>query len=251
MYKSTTISAQLLVLADRLGFGKICSEEKADKRYRHFTARTQFYAMMIAQLTKQKGLRTTETSISFVTRNKSNIEYEVISSDQKEKTDGNFTIKKDEIIRMRIGQSKKNPTYVTLRQVISSDNETGKVISLLTNMFDSAPLEIASIYKKRWEVELFFKSIKQNLHVKRFYGQSENAVKTQIWIALIVHLLFLILKAETRQDNRTFSSFCSEISVVLFKHRSLEKWFSRDYEKSPPKLPPDKDSLWLFDELVA
>ena len=396
MYKSTTISAQLLVLADRLGFGKICSEEKADKRYRHFTARTQFYAMMIAQLTKQKGLRTieetiesdndlyhagiksnvtrtnlahanekrpsevfqkfyfhllehykflcgrgsrkveknlklidattislnmndfswakfrstkgglkintrfdydmecadylfitnankhenstlgqmrltendiavfdrgyfnkrqflefTESSISFVTRNKSNIEYEVISSDQKEKTDGNFTIKKDEIIRMRIGQSKKNPTYVTLRQVISSDNETGKVISLLTNMFDSAPLEIASIYKKRWEVELFFKSIKQNLHVKRFYGQSENAVKTQIWIALIVHLLFLILKAETRQDNRTFSSFCSEISVVLFKHRSLEKWFSRDYEKSPPKLPPDKDSLWLFDELVA
>ena len=200
---------------------------------------------------KRQFLEFTESSISFVTRNKSNIEYEVISSDQKEKTDGNFTIKKDEIIRMRIGQSKKNPTYVTLRQVISSDNETGKVISLLTNMFDSAPLEIASIYKKRWEVELFFKSIKQNLHVKRFYGQSENAVKTQIWIALIVHLLFLILKAETRQDNRTFSSFCSEISVVLFKHRSLEKWFSRDYEKSPPKLPPDKDSLWLFDELVA
>ena len=93
--------------------------------------------------------------------------------------------------------------------------------------------------------------IKQNLRIKRFYGQSENSVKTQVWIALIVHLLFLILKAETGQNNRTFSSFCSEISVVLFKHRNLEKWFARDYEKSPPKLLYDKNSLWLFDDLVS
>ena len=381
MYDSITVSAQLLVLADRLGFGKICSRENADKRYRHFTARTQLYTMMIAQLTGQKGLRTleetiasdndlyhagvsthitrtnlahanekrpcgifhlvehykflcgrgsrkemknlklidamtislnmndfgwakfrsmkggikintrfdydldcadylfitnanrhenstlgqmrltendiavfdrgyfnkkqflelTESSISFVTRNKLNVDYEVISSDKKEKSDDRFSIRRDEIIRMKIGNSKKTPTYVTLRQVVSGDNETGKEISLLTNMFGTNPLEIAAIYKKRWEVELFFKMIKQNLRIKRFYGQSENAVKTQVWIALIVHLLFLILKAETRQDNRTFSSFCSEISVVLFKHRNLEKWFARDYEKSPPKLPPDKN----------
>ena len=396
MYNSITILAQLLALADRLGFGKICNEENADKRYRHFTARTQLYAMMVAQLTEQKGLRTieetiasdndlyhagvsthitrtnlahanekrscevfrkfyfhllghykflcgrgsrkemknlklidattislnmndfswakfrstkggikintrfdydldcadylfitnankhenstlgqmrltendiavfdrgyfnkrqflelTESSISFVTRNKSNIEYEVISSERKEKSDDSFTISRDEIIRMKIGNSKKNPTYVTLRQMVSCDNETGKEIMLLTNLFDTDPLEIAAIYKKRWEVELYFKKIKQNLRVKRFYGQSENAVKTQIWIALTVHLLFLILKAETRQNNRTFSSFCSEISVVLFKHRSLEKWFARDYEKSPPKLIPDKNSLWLFDDLAG
>ena len=396
MYKSITISAQLLVLADRLGFGKICSEANADKRYRHFTARTQLYAMMIAQLTGQKGLRTieetiasdndlyhagvssritrtnlahanemrpcevfqkfyfhliehykflcgrgsrkevknlklidattislnmndfgwakfrktkggikintrfdydldcadylfitnankhenstlgqmrltendiavfdrgyfnkkqflelTESSISFVTRNKSNVEYEVISSDKKEKSNDCFTVKRDETIRMKIGSSKKNSSYVTLRQVISRDNETGKEIALLTNMFGTDPLEIAAMYKKRWEVELYFKNMKQNLHIKRFYGQSENAVKTQIWIALIVHLLFLILKAEARQNSRTFSSFCSEISVVLFKHRNLEKWFARDYEKSAPKLPPDKNSLWLFDGLAA
>lgn len=396
MYNSITISAQLLALADRLGFGKICNEENTDKRYRHFTARTQLYAMMIAQLTEQKGLRTieetiasdndlyhagvsshitrtnlahanekrpcgifqkfyfhliehykflcgrgsrkemknlkridattislnmndfswakfrktkggikintrfdydldcadylfitnankhenstlgqmrltendiavfdrgyfnksqflelAESAISFVTRNKSNIEYEVISSDKKEKSDDSFTIRRDEIIRMKIGNSKKNPVYVILRQVVSRDNETGKEIALLTNLFDTASLEIAAIYKKRWEVELYFKKIKQNLRVKRFYGQSKNAVKTQIWIALIVHLLFLILKAETRQNNRTFSSFCSEISVVLFKHRNLEKWFARDYEKSPHKLLPDKNSLWLFDDLVS
>ena len=64
MYNSITISAQLLALADRLGFGKICKEENADKRYRHFMARTQLYAMMIAQLTEQKGLRTIEETIA-------------------------------------------------------------------------------------------------------------------------------------------------------------------------------------------
>ena len=392
MYKSTTISAQLLWLADRLGFEKICSEEKADKRYRHFTARTQLYAMMIAQLTNQKGLRSienaiasdndlyhagiksnitrtnlahanesrssevfrkfyfhlfehykllcgrgsrkeekslklidattislnlndfkwakfrrtkggikintrfdynmecadyifitnankhenstlndmrltgndiavfdrgyfnkrhfldfTESAISFVTRNKKNVEYEVLSSVTEEKANDDFTIRHDEKIRMKIGNSKKNPDYVTLRQIVSRDNKTGKEIALLTNMLDTDPLEIAAIYRKRWEVELFFKMIKQNLRVKRFYGQSENAVKTQIWIALIVHLLFLILKAQTRNEKRTFSSFCSEISVVLFKHRNLEKWFTRDYEKSPPKPMPPNDGPLLFD----
>ena len=200
---------------------------------------------------KRQLLELTESSISFVTRNKSNIEYEVISSDKKEKSDDSFTIRRDEIIRMKIGNSKMNPVYVTLRQVVSRDNETGKEITLMTNMFDTAPLGITAIYKKRWEVDLYFKKIKQNLRVKRFYGQSENAVKTQIWIALIVHLLFLILKADTRQNNRTFSSFCSEISEVLFKHRNLEKWFARDYEKFPPKHLPDKNSLWLFDDLAG
>ncbi len=118
-------------------------------------------------------------------------------------------------------------------------------------MFDADHLEIASIYKKHWEVEPFFKMIKQNLRVKRFYGQNENAVKTEIWIALIIHLLFLILKARTRNGKRTFSSFCSEISVVLFKHRKLERWFNGDNEKSPPRPMPNEQSLWLFDEMVS
>ena len=148
---------------------------------------------------------------------------------------------------MKIGHSKKDPAYITFRQILSYDNETKKEITLLTNMFDADPFEIASIYKKRWKIELFFKMIKQCLKVKRFYGQSENAVKTQIWIALIIHLLFLILKAMNRESKRTFTSFCSEISVVLFKHRKLEKWFVGDYEKSPPKYVPDKNTLWLFD----
>lgn len=200
---------------------------------------------------KRQFLEFTNSAISFVTRNKKNVEYETLSSDTDVKSDENFTVKRDEIIRMQIGHSDKEPVYVTLRQVVSCDNETKKEIYLLTNVFDMDSLEIAAIYKKRWEVELFFKMIKQNLKVKRFYGQSENAVKTQIWIALIVHLLFLILKALTGNEKRTFSSFCSEIPVVLFKHRNLEKWFSGDHEKSPPKPMPAEQSLWLFDEMAS
>ncbi len=281
MYKSTTISGQLLGLADRLGFGEICREEKADYRYRSFTARTQLYAMMVAQLTNQKGLRSIENTIasdndlyhtgiranvtrtnfahanenrpsgvfqkillssSFVTMNKKNIEYEVLSSDSEEKSDANFTIIRDEKILMGTGQKDEHHASVTLRQIVSRDRNTGKEIQILTNMFDADPLEVAAIYKKRWTVELFFKMIKQNLRVKRFYGQSETAVKTQIWIALIVHLLFLILKAMNGNAKRTFSSFCSEISVVLFRHRNLDKWFSGDYEKLPPPAPSDNNS---------
>lgn len=200
---------------------------------------------------KRQFLEFTESSISFVTRNKRSIAYEAISSEMEGRRDDSFTIIRDEKIRMETGRTKKNPEYVTLRQIISRDNETGKEIVLLTNMFDADPLEIAAIYKKRWTVELFFKMIKQNLRVKRFYGQSETAVKTQIWIALIVHLLFLILKAMNGSMKRTFSSFCSEISVVLFRHRSLNKWFSGDYEKASSPPLPDNTSLWLFDVMLS
>lgn len=70
----------------------------------------------------------------------------------------------------------------------------------------------------------------------------------RLWI---VHMLFLILKAMNGEKKRTFSSFRSEISVVLFKHRNLDKWFCHDYEKSPQKLPPDKLTLWLFEDFAC
>ena len=69
------------------------------------------------------------------------------------------------------------------------------------------------------------------------------AVKSKIWIALTVHLLFLILKVMRGNAKRTFSSFCSEISIALFKHRKLSKWFSGDYEKVPTPALPDNNSL--------
>lgn len=81
-----------------------------------------------------------------------------------------------------------------LRRVKFKDPDTGKEITLLTNNFDLPPLIIAQLYKKRWQIELFFKWIKQNLHIESFYGQSENAVKLQVWVAICAYLLIALLK---------------------------------------------------------
>ena len=91
--------------------------------------------------------------------------------------------------------------------------------------------KIAEIYRKRWRIELFFKTIKQNLKIKRFYGTSENAVKTQIWIAMIVYLLYMLLKKSVGRVTKCFTHFISEISVSLFQRIDLKLWF---VGSSPP-----------------
>ncbi len=88
--------------------------------------------------------------------------------------------------------SKKCP--LKLRRIRSRDPETGKYIVILTNHFEWAPTTIAAIYKDRWQIEIFLKTIKQNLKIKKFFGTTKNAVMTQIWIALITHLILHYLK---------------------------------------------------------
>jgi hypothetical protein len=188
--------------------------------------------------------------ISFVTRMKSNIQYTIVKTYEVAiKKNKDFEILSDEKISCAV--SPQDTQIVVLRKIVSKDVESGKSITVLTNMFEMEAVEIADMYKKRWTIELFFKMIKQNLRIKTFYGRSENAVKTQIWIALITHLLFLILKAENTEATRTFSSFCSEIPVVLFKHRNLVKWFCFDFEKTPPPPKNDISGNWLFEELAS
>ncbi|MBR0099531.1 MAG: transposase, partial [Treponema sp.] len=105
-----------------------------------------------------------------------------------------------------------------LRKIVSVDEKTGKKITLLTNIFDMDSSEIAAIYRRRWRIELFFKSIKQNVKIKKFFGQSENAVKTQIWIAMIVYLLFAILTATMKGLPRNLDvsqDFCVRFSFLF------------------------------------
>jgi IS4 transposase len=121
----------------------------------------------------------------------------------------------------------------TLRKIIVVSPETGKRITLLTNNHNWSPVTIAAIYKDRWQIELFFKAIKQNLRIKRFYGNSKNAVMTQIWIALIVYLLFYILKQQSKNMNLSFTNFMSVIRTMLFHRRCLLDWLI------DPSHPPD------------
>jgi len=127
-----------------------------------------------------------------VTRLKTNSRYEVV---QEQPASG--PILADQIIRLN--SAKGQACYPEpLRRVHYRDPETGKEYVFLTNRLDLSALEVADLYRRRWQIELFFKWIKQNLKIKAFYGTSKNAVLIQIWTALIAYLLLLWVKFKTK-----------------------------------------------------
>ena len=162
----------------------------------------------------------------FVTRMKSNAVYTA----EKERTvKSDSHILQDEEICLT-----SYPGENRLRRIVSVDSESGKGITLLTNNLEWSSRTIARIYKERWQIELFFKAIKQSLKIKRFYGNSQNAVLTQIWIALIVYLLYYLIKMKARVVRFSFSMLMSILPTVLFQHRPLYDWISGT---SPPIIP--------------
>src|SRR5207248_6210240 len=100
------------------------------------------------------------------------------------------------------------------------DAERKRRLVFLTNNFALPALTIARLYKCRWQVELFFKWIKQHLRIKAFYGTSDNAVKTQVWIAISVYVLVAIVKKELRLE-RSLSDILQILSVTLFEKSSI------------------------------
>lgn len=142
-----------------------------------------------------------EQEAYFVTRAKDNMNYRVLQNPEHrlpeltEQARANGVLK-DQV--MCITGTKADDIPIELRLVTYRDPETGKIYEFLTNIFHLAALTIAQIYKARWEVEIFFKWIKQHLKIKTFLGTSENAVLTQIWIAMITYLLLAYLKYQTR-----------------------------------------------------
>lgn len=159
--------------------------------------------------------------IEFVTRLKENAKYKVV----EERPADSGSIIFDKIIEFTGAQTKKKCPHA-LRIIKSVDGKTGKSITVLTNILSLTAEYVAKMYRARWNIEIFFKTIKQNLRIKKFYGQSENAVKTQIWIALTVYLLYLKLKELCGNSKKSFTHFTCEIAVCLFERKDLFAWFS-------------------------
>ena len=158
----------------------------------------------------------TEKGISFVTRQKSNATYRVIERHEVIKSKG---LTSDQTIEFTGPvTSKKCP--VQLRRIGYRDPETGKHYVFLTNNFKLAAKTIAQIYKARWDVELFFKWIKQNLKIKTFVGTSKNAVMTQIWIALCVYLLLAFIKFQSG-IRKSAQQILRLLQLNLFEKRDL------------------------------
>ena len=162
----------------------------------------------------------------FVTRAKENLAYSVEKINKVHEDTG---VKKDEFIVMK-WQHGKRKYPVAFRRIEYVDAITKKELTFITNHLTIDAVNIARLYKERWKVELFFKWIKQNLKIKRFYGTSENAVKTQIWIAVCDYLLIAMLKKHLKIDA-SFNQILQVLSISLFEKCSIKELFIKEETK--------------------
>jgi Domain of unknown function (DUF4372)/Transposase DDE domain len=162
----------------------------------------------------------------FVTRAKSNLDAHRVYSAPADRTTGVIA---DQTIAL--DGSRTSLDYpVHLRRVRFHDTEKAKTLIFLTNHTALPALTICDLYKSRWQVELFFKWIKQNLRIKQFYGTSENAVKTQIWIAVSVYVLVAIVRKRLNLEAPLYT-LMQVISVTVFEKIEMKAAFSRSADK--------------------
>ena len=158
----------------------------------------------------------------FVTRIKTNTVFETVR-ELDLPNEENQDVLKDEIIRLTSNKALKTGiSEVELRLVHVYKEDGNKVIEIITNQLDWTARTIADLYKKRWDIELFFKAIKQNLQIKTFVGTSENAVKSQIYIALITYLLLQLIVRTIAKKKHAFSNFVEKIRICLSFYLTLD-----------------------------
>jgi hypothetical protein len=171
-----------------------------------------FYLMDRGYLDFERLYRLTLSSAFFVTRTKENV---LLQRRYSHLVDESTGVRSDQtVILTTIGSATVYPD--PLRRVSYVDSETNKRLVFLTNNFDLAALTIAQIYKSRWQVELFFRWIKQHLRIKAFYGNTENAVKIQIWIAVSVYVLVAIVRKRLGLEA-TLYQILQVLSITLFE----------------------------------
>jgi len=172
----------------------------------------------------------TQRDIRFVSRMKSNAGFEVVEALPVSDTG----VMEDQLIRLSSARGKKECPN-TLRRICFVRDEDGKMLTFITNDLIRTAGEIAALYKRRWQIELFFKWIKQNLKIKHFIGTSENAVRIQIVIAMIAYLL-LHMARKILPAKRSLQQLARLVSVNLMQRRSL-----LDLLADPP--PPIQQSV--------
>ena len=176
--------------------------------------------------------------VFFVTRLKDNAAFEVVEECEIPR---NRNIRADQLIRLTGAQAQADYPDL-LRRIVAWDAENEREIVLLTNLLEFGSTTIAAIYKERWQIELFFKALKQNLTVKTFVGTSENALRIQIWTALIALLLLKWLH-HLSKANWSLSILASMLRLNLFTYRDLTGWL--DNPKGTPPLIPAAEQLTL------
>jgi hypothetical protein len=199
-----------------------------------------FYVMDRGYVDFQRLYRFTTCSAFFVTRAKRGLDFTRRARRRVDKTTG---LRSDQTIVL-VGPKTSRLYPDPLRRVVFYDAENDRRFVFLTNNFTLPALTIAKLYKCRWQVELFFKWIKQNLHIKAFYGTSDNAVRIQVWIAISVYVLVAIVKRELGVE-RSLSEILQILSLTLFEKTPIFQALSGS--KLQDQEPPSSNQLNFFD----
>jgi hypothetical protein len=179
-------------------------------------------------------------SVWFVTRMKDNAIYEVVKNVfEASLSEGKFGVYREEHINLKYKESRdsKEEKTVLLRRIMFRDDK-GRHFVFITNNLDITAQEVAAIYKKRWQIELLFKKMKRNFQLRYFYGDSENAMRIQIWITLIAQLLLTVVRKKSN-TIKAFSTVACTVRVHLLSYLDLMdllKNTSRFYEKHQKRL---------------
>lgn len=218
--KAKMHDAKVLALL-RLNAGSIVAMDRAYNDYKQFA-------------------RWSEAGVYFVTRMKDNAVYEVV---EKRELPLHRNILSDEIILLSGAQAQKKCPH-KLRRIVVWDADNEREIVLLTNHLDFGATTIADIYKERWQIELFFKALKQNLKVKSFVGTTENALRIQIWTALLALLLLRWLH-HLSKAGWSLSNLASMLRLNLFTYRNLRDWLDDPFNTPPLQPLPEQLEMAL------
>ncbi len=189
----------------------------------------------------------TENNINFVCRLKSNAVYEVVQEIFcQTSTDSGFGVLKEEHIHLKYKEENQEKT-LCLRKVTYRD-EKRRMFEFITNNFEISNEEVALIYKTRWQIELLFKKLKQNFQLHYFYSETENGIKTQVWITLIAQLLLMVLKIKSK-TQKAFSTVAALVRIHLISNLDVF-WVientRRTYTKKLKRKKPPNIQTQLF-----
>ena len=186
-------------------------------------SRNEITAMDRANINYVKFEELTDRGVIYVTKMKKNLKYEVLVDCMHQNPQGLMQYRELVVVFRRddISHIARIITYVDIKK-----GKQPRLISLLTNDFDMPPETIVSIYRRRWQIEMLFKQIKQNFPLKYFYGESANAIKIQIWVTLIANLLLSVLQS-TLKRRWSFSGLATIVRIVLMYYLNLEKFLNQ------------------------
>ncbi len=198
-----------------------------------------FYIMDRGYVDYQRLYRIDQCNAFFVTRAKDNMNYRRLYSHPKDKTNG---VLYDQTIMLNNHYASKDYPE-KMRRIKFQDDETGKVLVFLTNNFHLKATETAQLYKHQWKIELFFKWINHHLKIKSFWGHSENAVKTQVWIAVSVYVLVAIAKKKFMLHQSLYE-ILQIVSISIFERTPINQLFQQTQLQYFKEQNPNQLKIW-------